>query len=88
MRKFFVGIVMAAVATIGFGSVAFASSTPTPASCDGQIHGAFANVNGNFGFLGALDRTFVTGSGTVERPGASPQTGDNNADAAAFCQSL
>ena len=88
MRKFFVGIVMAAVATIGFGSVAFASSTPTQASCDGQIHGAFADVNGNFGFLGTLDRTFVIGSGTIERPGASPQTGDNNADAAAFCQSL
>ncbi len=88
MRKFFVGMVMAALATIGFGSVAFASSTPTALSCDGQIHGSFANVNGNFGFLGALDRTFDIGSGTVERPGASPQTGDNNADAAAYCQSL
>lgn len=78
---------MAAVATIGFSSVAFASSTPSPASCDGQVHGAFASVNGNFGWLGELDRTFQTGSGFVTRPGASPQTGDNNADAAATCQS-
>ena len=88
MRRFFVAIVIASAAAIGFSSVAFASSTPGAASCDGQIHGAFANVNGNFGWLGELNRTFSTGSGTVTRPGASPQTGDNNADAAAYCQSL
>ncbi len=51
MKRLIVGLVMAATATIGFGSVAFADVSS--ASPCGAVHGAFANTNGNFGFLGA-----------------------------------
>ena len=46
-----------------------------PAACNGVIHGAFANINGNFGVIGH-DHV------------SQANTGDNNADAAAYCNSL
>ena len=44
-------------------------------SCNGYIHGAFANINGNFSIIG---HEHILQS----------STGDNNADAAAYCNSL
>jgi hypothetical protein len=49
--------------------------TGFPASCNGVIHGAFANINGNFGIIG-------------HEHVSQASTGDNNADAAAYCNSL
>ncbi len=52
-------------------------------SCNGAIHGAFANVNGNFGFLGGLGGTPGYHDGAVgQEVGA---TGYNNSTAAASC---
>lgn len=54
-------------------------------SCDGAIHGAFANVNGNFGWLGADGGASDRGTSVGQNPGA---VGFNNSTAAAYCQSL
>ncbi len=52
-------------------------------SCDGAVHGAFANVNGNFGWLGAMGGTPGFHGGAVgQQVGA---TGYNNSTAAATC---
>jgi len=52
-------------------------------SCNGDIHGAFANENGNFGWLGPLGGTPGYHGGAVgQDPGA---TGYNNSTAAASC---
>lgn len=57
--------------------------TARAASCNGEVHGAFANVNGNFGWLGALGGTPGYHNGAVgQEPGA---TGYNNSTAAANC---
>ena len=80
MRKFFVGMVMAAVATIGFGSVAFASAgtynPPAQASCDGQVHGAFAA-------FGPTTYQWIPAD-AQEDPGLGA-SGPANSDAAAAC---
>lgn len=61
-----------AVAALALPAVAGANS----ASVSGACHGAFANVNGNFGFLGALGGTPGYHNGAVgQDPGA---TGYNN----------
>jgi hypothetical protein len=53
------------------------------ASPCGAIHGAFANVNGNFGFLGDAGGTPGYHDGAVgQDPGA---TGYNNSTASAAC---
>ncbi len=67
MRKFFVGIVMASVATIGFGSVAFASynQPPTAASVCDSGHGVF----------GAFS-PYKGGTGSNDVPGQPPYFGD------------
>lgn len=78
MKKLILSVV--AVTTLAFSGVALASGTP---SCDGAIHGAFANVNGNFGFLGDVGGTPGYHDGAVgQDPGA---TGYNNSTAAASC---
>jgi hypothetical protein len=51
-------------------------------SCDGSIHGAFANVNGNFGFLGAAGGTPGYHDAVAQETGA---TGYNNSAASASC---
>ena len=72
MKRLIVALVMAATATIGFGSVALANN----ASPCGAVHGAFANENGNFGWLGAIGGTPGYHDGAVgQDPGA---TGYNN----------
>ena len=48
MRRF---ILTASIAAIGILGLAAGTATAAPSSC-GATHGAFANVNGNFGFLG------------------------------------
>jgi hypothetical protein len=50
MRKIIVTAAIAAVGVLGL------SAGSASASC-GETHGAFANVNGNYGFLGGLHGT-------------------------------
>jgi hypothetical protein len=58
---------------------AFADSSGSHASSCGATHGAFADVNGNFGFLGPLGGTPGYHNGAVgQDPGA---TGYNNSTA-------
>jgi hypothetical protein len=64
--------------------VAFADQGGTP-SCNGAAHGAFANVNGNFGFLGAAGGTPGYHDGAVGQDAGA--TGSNNSSAAAACNS-
>lgn len=69
----------AAVAVLALPGVASANN----ASSCGATHGAFANVNGNFGFLGADGGTPGYHGGAVgQDPGA---TGYNNSNTG--CQS-
>jgi hypothetical protein len=77
-------IVMAVLALTVILSFAAAPMVVAHAmSCDGAIHGAFANVNGNFGFLGAAGGTPGYHGGAVgQDPGA---TGYNNSTASASC---
>lgn len=71
-----------AVTAIAFGSMAVpafaAGSGGSQASSCGATHGAFADVNGNFGFLGPLGGTPGYHNGAVgQEPGA---TGYNNSN--------
>ena len=71
MRKLIV--VATAVAALAIPAAAGADNH---ASCNGAAHGAFANVNGNFGFLGEAGGTPGYHNGAVgQEPGA---TGYNN----------
>jgi hypothetical protein len=80
MKKFIVSAI--AVASLVFAGVALADEGGTP-SCNGAVHGAFANENGNFGFLGEAGGTPGYHNGAVgQDPGA---TGSNNSTAAASC---
>ena len=80
MKKLIVSTI--ATASLVFAGVALADQGGTP-SCNRAAHGAFANVNGNFGFLGALGGTPGYHNGAVgQEPGA---TGYNNSTAAASC---
>jgi hypothetical protein len=75
MRKLI--ILATAVAALAIPAVAGANQ----ASTCGATHGAFANVNGNFGFLGGLGGTPGYHDGAVgQDPGA---TGYNNSTASA-----
>jgi hypothetical protein len=73
-----------AAASLVFAGVAFADQGGTP-SCNGAAHGAFANVNGNFGFLGAAGGTPGYHDGAVGQDAGA--TGSNNSSAAAACNS-
>jgi hypothetical protein len=71
MRKL-IAVVIAAAA-LALPAVAGADNQASPC---GAVHGAFANVNGNFGFLGAAGGTPGYHNGAVgQDPGA---TGFNN----------
>ena len=64
------------LASLAIASPALADSSTSQASDCGATHGAFADVNGNFGFLGALGGTPGYHDGAVgQDPGA---TGSNN----------
>jgi hypothetical protein len=73
MKRMVLSIVVAGAFALPFGSVAFADNN---ASSCGAVHGAFANENGNFGFLGEVGGTpGYHGGATGQTPGA---TGYNN----------
>jgi hypothetical protein len=65
---------------------AHAMEIPTAAitGCNGPVHGAFANVNGNFGLIGTEYQGAPNYHGGVvgQEPGA---TGYNNSTASATC---
>ena len=80
MRKLLIGVTAAlAASAFSFAAVpAFAAGNGdgSQASCSGANHGAFADVNGNFGSLGDLGGTPGAHNGAVgQNPGA---TGYNN----------
>ena len=80
MRKILA--VCSVVGLFSFLGALSVSADGTP-SCDGATMGAFANTNGNFGFLGAEGGTPGYHDGAVgQDPGA---TGFNNSTAAASC---
>jgi len=64
------------------GTLSVSANNASPC---GAVHGAFANVNGNFGFLGEMGGTPGYHDGAVgQDPGA---TGYNNSSASAACNS-
>ena len=69
-------VTLFAVASLALAGLAFADSSGSSASPCGATHGAFADVNGNFGFLGEVGGTPGYHGGAVgQDPGA---TGYNN----------
>jgi hypothetical protein len=83
IRKAIVGAALSAVMLGTMAVPALAAGDGSQASPCGASHGAFADVNGNFGFLGALGGTPGYHNGAVgQEPGA---TGYNNSHA--DCQS-
>jgi len=78
--------VLAVCSVVGlFSFVGTLSVSANDASPCGAIHGAFANENGNFGFLGEDGGTPGFHDGAVgQDPGA---TGYNNSTASAACNS-
>ena len=73
MRYMVIAIVALALASVSFASNG--SDNRTPSAC-GSAHGAFADVNGNFGDLGDVGGTPGYHNGAVgQDPGA---TGYNN----------
>jgi hypothetical protein len=82
MRKILA--VCSVVGLFSFLGALSVSAAGTPA-CDGAIHGAFANVNGNYSWLGPDGGASDFGSSVGQDPGA---TGSNNSNAATYCQSL
>jgi hypothetical protein len=75
MKKAIITLVV--VIALAVPSAGFATgSTDSNASCSGATHGAFADENGNFGFLGPEGGTPGHHNGAVgQDPGA---TGYNN----------
>lgn len=58
MKKFLIGMAVSAIMLGAVAAPAFAGgSDGSQASPCGATHGAFADVNGNFGFLGELGGT-------------------------------
>lgn len=70
IKKFLAGSAISAAALGSMVTPAFAA----PSAC-GATHGAFANVNGNFGWLGPLGGTPGYHDAVGQEPGA---TGYNN----------
>lgn len=81
MKKIFA--VCSIVGLLSFlGTLTVSANDASPC---GAVHGAFANVNGNFGFLGDVGGTPGFHGGAVgQDPGA---TGFNNSTASQACQS-
>lgn len=76
MKRMVLSVVVAGALALPLGGVAFADSSGSNASTCGAAHGAFADQNGNFGFLGPLGGTpGYHGGATGQTPGA---TGYNN----------
>jgi len=81
MRK--IAAVCSIVGALSFlGTLTVSANDASPC---GAVHGAFANVNGNFGFLGDVGGTPGYHDGAVgQDPGA---TGYNNSTASQVCTS-
>lgn len=92
MRKLLVALAISAAGIVP-GAVVFAGTagaatthgttqygTTFPISTSGHCHGAFANINGNFGVLGALGG--AVGGGVPAGPGT---TGYNNSAVSGDC---
>lgn len=77
MKKFLIGVAVSAIMLGALAAPALAGGSGGPqASPCGATHGAFADVNGNFGFLGQAGGTPGYHDGAVgQDPGA---TGYNN----------
>jgi hypothetical protein len=78
MRKIFIAAALTGVALVpvSMSATAFAAGDGSNASSCGAVHGAFADQNGNFGFLGQDGGTPGYHNGAVgQDPGA---TGSNN----------
>lgn len=77
MKKFLIGVAISAIMLGAIAAPALAGgSGGSQASECGATHGAFADVNGNFGFLGGVGGTPGYHDGAVgQDPGA---TGYNN----------
>jgi hypothetical protein len=76
--------ILAACSVVGLLSfVGTLSVSANNASPCGAIHGAFANVNGNFGFLGDAGGTPGYHDGAVGQDAGA--TGYNNSTASAAC---
>jgi hypothetical protein len=81
MKKFAVAFVALLALALPIGVMA--DSSGGSASPCGAVHGAFADVNGNFGSLGAVGGTPGYHNGAVgQDPGA---TGSNNSGASQVC---
>ncbi len=76
MKRLAFSLAVAVVLTAGLGGTAMAENNRGHQSACGSAHGAFADVNGNFGFLGAIGGTPGYHDGaTGQEEGA---TGSNN----------
>ncbi len=60
----------------------FVGAAAAAPSCNGAVHGAFANTNGNFGWLGAEGGAAGHHDAVGQETGA---TGYNNSNASASC---
>jgi hypothetical protein len=77
--RYVVGAAVTVLLSVGMSVPAFALGDGSQASACGATHGAFADVNGNFGFLGQEGGTPGYHNGAVgQDPGA---TGYNNSNA-------
>jgi hypothetical protein len=77
-------MVLAFAATPMLAAHAMEMPTANITGCNGPVHGAFANVNGNFGRIGTQYQGAPNYHGGVmgQEPGA---TGYNNSTASATC---
>jgi hypothetical protein len=74
MKKLIVNAGAAIVLTAGLAVPALAAGVDQyggNASSSGQCHGAFANTNGNFGYLGQTGAAHTIGGGVPAGPGAA-----------------
>ena len=79
LKRILVGATITATMFGGMANVAFAvGSGDGSASACGAVHGAFADVNGNFGFLGEVGGTPGYHNGAVGQEAGA--TGYNNSN--------
>ncbi len=79
IKKFLVGAAASAImlGAMAMPALAAGAGDGSQASACGAVHGAFADVNGNFGWLGVLGGTPGYHGAVGQEPGA---TGYNNSN--------
>lgn len=86
IKKYIFGACAAVILVLGFSAPAFAAGAGngSQASSSGACHGAFADVNGNFGGLGSNNGSGAQniGGGVPAGPGAA---GYNNSAVSGDC---